>query len=48
MAEHYFPEADISELAQLIHGTLSSSAARGAGAGFDDAGRPLRLAAWPG
>jgi AcrR family transcriptional regulator len=68
MAEHYFPEADITQLAQLIHGTLSSSAARGDGAGpgsvseariartvrfiqlgagarFDDAGRPLRLAA---
>ncbi len=65
MAEHYFPETDITELAQLIHGTLSSSAARGdaaadseariartvrfiqlgAGARFDDAGRPLRLAA---
>src|SRR6478609_3346745 len=68
MAQGYFPETDITHLAQLIHGTLSSSAARGDGAGadpeaeariartvrfvqlgagarFDDAGRPLRLAA---
>lgn len=66
VAQHYLPDADIGQLAQLIHGTLSSSAARGDGAGadpeaeariartvrfvqlgagarFDDAGRPLRL-----
>ncbi|WP_320537405.1 TetR/AcrR family transcriptional regulator [Pseudarthrobacter sp. IC2-21] len=29
MAQGYLPEADIGQLAQLIHGTLSSSAARG-------------------
>ena len=29
MAQGYLPEADIAQLAQLIHGTLSSSAARG-------------------
>ncbi|MGM9473007.1 TetR/AcrR family transcriptional regulator [Pseudarthrobacter sp. YS3] len=29
MAQGYLPEADISQQAQLIHGTLSSSAARG-------------------
>ena len=29
MAEGYLPEADIAQQAQLIHGTLSSSAARG-------------------
>lgn len=60
MGEGYLPPADIAQLAQLIHGTLSSSAARGdgtpeavlrtvrfiqlgAGARFDDAGRPVRL-----
>ena len=67
MAQGYLPEADVAQLAQLIHGTLSSSAARGdgtgtgndadvearikrtvlfiqlgAGARFDDAGRPVR------
>ena len=63
MAQGYLPHADIGEQAQLIHGTLSSSAARGsnepaelearvartvrfiqlgAGARFDDAGRPVR------
>ena len=65
MAQGYLPESDIAQLAQLIHGTLSSSAARGDGAGqdaeaearlartvrfiqlgagarFDDAGRPVR------
>lgn len=31
MAEGYLPPADIVQLAQLIHGTLSSSAARGDG-----------------
>ena len=31
MAQGYLPEADIAQLAQLIHGTLSSSAARGDG-----------------
>ncbi|MBB6407028.1 TetR/AcrR family transcriptional regulator [Arthrobacter sp. AZCC_0090] len=65
----YLPPADVSQLARLIHGTLSSSAARGnavngaepdeleerlvqtvrfiqlgAGARFDDGGRPARLA----
>ncbi|MGO4490530.1 TetR/AcrR family transcriptional regulator [Arthrobacter sp. 2YAF22_2] len=68
MAQGYLPAADIPQLAQLIHGTLSSSASRGDGAGadpdtearmaktvrfiqlgagarFDDAGRPLRGAA---
>jgi AcrR family transcriptional regulator len=62
MAQGYLPEADITQLAQLIHGTLSSSAARGdgtpeavlrtvrfiqlgAGAWFDDDGRPVRLTA---
>ena len=62
MAQGYLPEADITQLAQLIHGTLSSSAARGdgtpeavlrtvrfiqlgAGARFDDDGRPVRLTA---
>ncbi len=65
MEEGYLPEADVREQAQLVHGTLSSSAARGsdepaelerriartvrfiqagAGARFDDAGRPVRLA----
>ena len=66
IAQGYMPEADITQLAQLIHGTLSSSAARGDGAGgdaeaeariartvrfvqlgagarFDDDGRPLRV-----
>jgi AcrR family transcriptional regulator len=33
MTQGYLPEADIAQLAQLIHGTLSSSAARGDGAG---------------
>lgn len=33
MAQGYLPEADIVQLAQLIHGTLSSSAARGGGGG---------------
>ena len=33
IAQGYLPEADITQLAQLIHGTLSSSAARGDGAG---------------
>jgi AcrR family transcriptional regulator len=65
MAQGYLPESDVAQLAQLIHGTLSSSAARGDGAGqdaeaearlartvrfiqlgagarFDDAGRPVR------
>jgi AcrR family transcriptional regulator len=73
MAQGYLPEADITQLAQLIHGTLSSSAARGDGAGngtgqdsdaearigrtvrfiqlgagarFDDAGRPVRISNW--
>ena len=68
MAQGYLPEADIAQLAQLIHGTLSSSAARGDGAGqdaeaeariartvrfiqlgagarFDDGGRPVRAGA---
>jgi AcrR family transcriptional regulator len=31
MAQGYLPAADVSQLAQLIHGTLSSSAARGDG-----------------
>jgi len=60
MAQGYLPTADIGQLAQLIHGTLSSSAARGdgspeavlrtvrfiqlgAGARFDDGGRPVTL-----
>jgi AcrR family transcriptional regulator len=64
MDQGYFPKADPLQQAQLIHGTLSSSAARsgdatedledrisrtvrfiqlGAGARFDDGGRPLRL-----
>ena len=60
MAQGYLPAADIVQLSQLIHGTLSSSAARGdgspeavlrtvrfiqlgAGARFDDAGRPVRF-----
>jgi len=64
MDQGYFPVADPLQQAQLIHGTLSSSAARGgnasedleervsrtvrfiqlgAGARFDDGGRPLRL-----
>ena len=63
MDQGYLPEADIGHQAQLIHGTLSSSAARGsdepqelkaridrtvrfiqlgAGARFDDDGRPVR------
>lgn len=63
VAAAYLPAADIPQLARLIHGTLSSSAARGnaadpgfedhlqqtvrfiqlgAGARFDDGGRPLR------
>jgi hypothetical protein len=64
MEQGYLPAADVRQQAQLIHGTLSSSAARGsgeaedleerisrtvrfiqlgAGARFDDAGRPVRL-----
>jgi hypothetical protein len=64
MDQGYFPVADVRQQAQLIHGTLSSSAARsseetndleervsrtvrfiqlGAGARFDDGGRPVRL-----
>ena len=63
MDQGYFPAADPLQQAQLIHGTLSSSAARGgdsedleerisrtvrfiqlgAGARFDDGGRPVRL-----
>jgi len=60
MAQGYLPAADIVQLAQLINGTLSSSAARGdgspeavlrtvrfiqlgAGARFDDGGRPVRF-----
>ena len=69
IAAGYLPPTDVGQLARLIHGTLSSSAARGnaangteldeleerlvqtvrfiqlgAGARFDDAGRPARLA----
>jgi hypothetical protein len=65
MEQGYFPVAEVRQQAQLIHGTLSSSAARGseeaddledrisrtvrfiqlgAGARFDDGGRPVRLA----
>ncbi|MCU1517200.1 MAG: TetR/AcrR family transcriptional regulator [Pseudarthrobacter sp.] len=68
MDQGYLPAADISQQAQLIHGTLSSSAARGsdepaelearvsrtvrfiqlgAGARFDDGGRPVRVAPVP-
>ncbi|XAS68577.1 TetR/AcrR family transcriptional regulator [Micrococcaceae bacterium Sec5.7] len=68
MAQGYLPEADIEQQAQLVHGTLSSSAARGsgreedledrisrtvrfiqlgAGARFDDDGRPLRVSRPP-
>jgi AcrR family transcriptional regulator len=68
MDQGYMPEADIGHLAQLIHGTLSSSAARGsdepqelkaridrtvrfiqlgAGATFDDDGRPVRTGQFP-
>ena len=68
MDQGYFPVADVRQQAQLIHGTLSSSAARsseetddledrvsrtvrfiqlGAGARFDDGGRPVRLAEPP-
>ena len=64
MEQGYLPPADARQQAQLIHGTLSSSAARGgdepedleeriartvrfiqlgAGARFDDGGRPVRL-----
>ncbi|MEC5192763.1 MULTISPECIES: TetR/AcrR family transcriptional regulator [unclassified Arthrobacter] len=43
VAQDYLPEADIAQLAQLIHGTLSSSAARGDGSG-QDAGSDARLA----
>jgi hypothetical protein len=64
MEQGYFPLVDARQQAQLIHGTLSSSAARGsdepddleeriarsvgflqlgAGARFDDGGRPVRL-----
>ncbi|MBT2523655.1 TetR/AcrR family transcriptional regulator [Arthrobacter sp. ISL-28] len=69
MEQGYLPVADVRQQAQLIHGTLSSSAARGngeaedlearisrtvrfiqlgAGARFDDAGRPVRLGGQPG
>lgn len=69
IADGYLPPTDVGQLARLIHGTLSSSAARGnaaigteldeleerlvqtvrfiqlgAGARFDDDGRPARLA----
>lgn len=66
VAGGYLPPTDVGQLARLIHGTLSSSAARGnaaigtelderlfqtvrfiqlgAGARFDDDGRPARLA----
>ena len=68
MEQGYLPAADIAQQAQLIHGTLSSSAARGsdepaeleariartvrfiqlgAGARFDDAGRPVRVSPLP-
>ncbi|MBT2531208.1 TetR/AcrR family transcriptional regulator [Arthrobacter sp. ISL-48] len=68
MEQGYLPEADIAQQAQLIHGTLSSSAARGsdepveleariqrtvrfiqlgAGARFDDDGRPVRAGRAP-
>jgi AcrR family transcriptional regulator len=68
MDQGYFPVADVRQQAQLIHGTLSSSAARGsgeaddmeerisrtvrfiqlgAGARFDDGGRPVRLSEPP-
>jgi AcrR family transcriptional regulator len=68
MEQGYLPAADIGQQAQLIHGTLSSSAARGsdepaeleariartvrfiqlgAGARFDDAGRPVRVGPLP-
>ncbi|WP_066287166.1 TetR/AcrR family transcriptional regulator [Arthrobacter sp. B6] len=68
MEQGYLPAADIRQEAQLIHGTLSSSAARGsdepaelearisrtvrfiqlgAGARFDDAGRPVRVSPLP-
>ena len=68
MDQGYLPEADIGQQAQLIHGTLSSSAARGsdepeelearidrtvrfiqlgAGARFDDDGRPVRAGQFP-
>ncbi|MEE2522566.1 TetR/AcrR family transcriptional regulator [Pseudarthrobacter sp. J75] len=64
MEQGYLPEADVREQAQLVHGTLSSSAARGsdepaeleqriartvrfiqggAGARFDESGRPVRI-----
>jgi AcrR family transcriptional regulator len=69
MEQGYLPAADAGQQAQLIHGTLSSSAARGsdepedleeritrtvrfiqlgAGARFDDGGRPVRLGPPPG
>jgi AcrR family transcriptional regulator len=68
MEQGYLPIADVGQQAQLIHGTLSSSAARGsdepaelearisrtvrfiqlgAGAQFDDAGRPVRVSPLP-
>jgi hypothetical protein len=68
MEQGYLPAADSAQQAQLIHGTLSSSAARGsdepvelearisrtvrfiqlgAGARFDDAGRPVRVGPLP-
>ena len=43
MAQGYLPEADITQLAQLIHGTLSSSAARGDGGGRE-ADAEIRMA----
>ncbi len=42
MAQGYLPETDITQLAQLIHGTLSSSAARGDGAGAEPEARITR------
>ena len=42
MAQGYLPESDIGQLAQLIHGTLSSSAARGDGTGQDAEARLAR------
>jgi AcrR family transcriptional regulator len=68
MDQGYLPVADVRQQAQLIHGTLSSSAARGseepddleerisrtvrfiqlgAGARFDDGGRPVPLGGRP-
>lgn len=47
MAQGYLPQADIIQLAQLIHGTLSSSAARGDGtpAAVDGTVRFIQLGA---